>query len=89
MKETCIEFPPVDLAEEGVRPDLVTRSLLEAEPLVDLFEQQTLTDGPGVLTELLWICYWIIQNALLQHLILHLETTQSTGEKDLCQKGKL
>lgn len=74
MKQTCIEFPPVDLAEEGERPDLVTGSVLEAEPLVDLFEQQTLTDGPGVLTELLWIHHQIIQDPLLHHLILHLKT---------------
>lgn len=69
---TCIQFPPVNLTEERVRPQLVARVVLEAEPLVDLFAQQTLTDGPGVLAKLLRISYRIIQNPLLHHLILHL-----------------
>lgn len=80
LKLTCVQFPPVDLAEEGMHPDLVTCSILEAEPLVDLFGQQTLADGPGVLTEVLWIYHCIIQDSLLYHLFLHLETTQRAEE---------
>lgn len=76
MNQTGVEFPPVDPAEEGVRPDLVTCPVLEAEPLVDLFGQKTLTDGPSVLTEPLWIRNWILQNTLLHHLILQLQTAQ-------------
>lgn len=80
LKQTCIQFPPVDLTKEGVRPELVTRPALEAEPLVDLFAQQTLADGPAVLTELLWVSYWVVQNTLLHHLVLHLEREQRTAE---------
>lgn len=80
LKLTCIQLPPVNLAEEGVRPELVTRPVLEAEPLVNLFAQQTLADGPGALTELLWVSYWVVQNTLLDHLVLHLETEQRTVE---------
>lgn len=72
LEQTCVQFPPVDLAEEGVSPELVTRAVLEAESLVRFFHQQTLADGPGPLTELLRIHDWIVQDPLLHHLILHL-----------------
>lgn len=72
LERTCVQFPPVDLAEEGVSPELVTRAVLEAEPLVRFFHQQTLADGPSLLTELLRIYDWIVQDPLLHHLILHL-----------------
>lgn len=65
LKQTCIQFPPVDVAEESMSPELVTRAVLEAEPFVDLSEQQPLADGAGLLTELLWVCHWIIQDPLL------------------------
>lgn len=78
---TCVQFPPVDLAEEGVFPELITRSVPEAESFVDLFDEQTLADGPGLLTELLWIRYGVIQDPLLHHLVLHLETTQNSRDE--------
>lgn len=80
LKPTCVQFPPVDLAEEGVSPELVTWAVPEAEPPLNLFYEQTLTDGPGILTELLRIRYWIIQDPVLYHLILHLKTAQRTVE---------
>lgn len=65
LKQTCIQFPPVEVAEESMSPELVTRAVLEAEPFVDLSDQQPLADGAGLLTELLWVCYWVIQDSLL------------------------
>lgn len=59
-----------------MRPELVTRAVLEAEPLVRFFHQQTLTDGPGLLAELLRIYDWIVQDPLLHHLVLHLREQQ-------------
>lgn len=53
-------------------PELITRLILEAEPLVRFFHQETLADGPGLLTELLRIYDWIVQDSLLHHFILHL-----------------
>lgn len=76
LEQTCVQFPPVDLTEEGLSPELVTRAVLEAEPLFRFFHQQTLTDGPGLLAELLRIYDWIVQDALLHHLILHLREQQ-------------
>lgn len=78
LKQTCIQIPPVDAAEEGMIPELVTRAVLEAEPFVDLSDQQPLADGAGLLAELLRVCYWIIQDPLLQHLILHLQNKFQT-----------
>lgn len=46
-------------------PELITGAVLEAEPLADLSDQQPLADGAGLLTELLWVGYWIVQDPLL------------------------
>lgn len=59
VKWTCVQFPPVDAAEESMSPELITRAVLEAEPFVDLSDQQPLADGAGLLTELLWVRYRI------------------------------
>lgn len=83
LKLTCVQSPPVDLVEEGVRPEVVTRSVPEAEPLLDLFSQQTRTDGASVLTELLRINYWFVQDPLLHHLVLHLRAEQRPAEMNL------
>lgn len=65
VQQTCVQFPPVDAAEESMSPELVARAVPEAEPSVDLSDQQPLADGAGLLAELLWVCYWIIQDPLL------------------------
>lgn len=65
LQQTCIQFPPVDVAEESMSPELITGAVLEAEPLVDLSDQQPIADGAGLLTELLWVGYWIVQDPLL------------------------
>lgn len=73
LKRTCIEFPPVDLSEEGLSPELIAGAISEAEPTFWVLHQQAIADGAGLLTELLRINHWIVQDALLHHLIFHLE----------------
>lgn len=80
MTWTCVQLPPVDLAEEGVRPELVAGAVLEAESPVHLFHEQALTQRPALLAELFRIHDRIIQDPLLQHLILHLKTGQRSAE---------
>lgn len=86
---TCVQFPPVDLAEEGVCPQLVARPVLEAEPLVHLFAQQTLADGPGLFAETLRIRYGIVQNPLLHHLVLHLQINPASFSLKVFKMGLL
>lgn len=50
---TCIQFPPVDATEKGVRSELVTVSILKTHPLINLFSQQPITEGLCILTETL------------------------------------
>lgn len=73
LKQTCIEFPPVDLCEEGLSPELVAGAVPEAQPPLRFLHQQALADGAGLLTELLRINHWIVQDALLHHFIFHLQ----------------
>lgn len=73
VNQTCIKFPPVDLSEEGLSPELVAGAVPEAEPPLRFLHQQALADGAGLLTELLRIHHWIVQDALLHHLIFHLQ----------------
>ena len=54
-------------------PDLVTCAVLDAQPLVYRLTQQALTDGFGVLAELLWVGHRFVQDALLHFLVLHLD----------------
>lgn len=65
-----------------MHPELVARLAPEAEPLVDLLAQQTLTDRPAVLAEPLWVRYWVVQNTLLHHLVLNLEGEQRIETSD-------
>lgn len=73
LEQTCIEFPPVDLSEEGLSPEFVAGAVPEAEPPVRFLHQQALADGAGLLTELLRKNHWIVQDPLLHHLIFHLQ----------------
>lgn len=76
LKQTCVEFPPVDLSEEGLIPELVARAVPEAKPPLRFLHQQAPADGAGLLTELFRIKHRIVQDALLHHLIFHLQKTE-------------
>lgn len=54
---TCVQLPPVDAVEEGVRSDLVTASVLETHPLTNLSRQEPLAEQLGVLTEVVRILH--------------------------------
>lgn len=77
-KRTCVQFPPVDVAEEGVGPELITAAVPEPEPLVHLSDQQTLADGAGLLAELLRVRHRVVQDPIFQHLVLHLKKNRQT-----------
>lgn len=80
---TCVQFPPVELAEERMGAQLVARAVLEAQSLVHLFRQQTLADGLGVLAELLRVGRRLVQDPLLHLFVLHLSDTNNPEQQSL------
>lgn len=72
MGVTCLEAPPVDGGEEGVRLELGAVVVPEAEAGAGVLGQQTLAGGPRRRAEPVRVADGVVQDAPCHLLVLHL-----------------
>lgn len=77
---TCVQLPPVDVAEKGVRPELVTAPVFEAHPIGGLFSKEPLAEQLCVLAECVRILHLPRQHALLHLLAFNLSKRRAYSD---------